>query len=525
MSTDGRDEGQDRAHRAHPRFPVDWRVTLKLPDGRATHVSVHNASRGGLFVLTNRPPPAGSAVEITVELPDGVTLTVGATVQHVVTPERAAATGRSPGIGVKIDERHAVDILLLEQMAEAARGATRSFEPRLGASPPARPRTLGRIALSAEAAARAIGVDLGTAYTRAGCAVGDRVHLVTDAEGRGAHPSVVAFVDGAPPLAGWAARERLGIDPRRTVSGARRLLGRAPDDEDVRAWLAAATFKVVHDGVDLGDRRVAAVELCATILAHVRELAERQLRREVREAVLTVDGARDETRGALREAAAAAGLDAIALLDEPVAAALAAGAGAGARELVAVYDFGAGAFSFTLLDISGDSARVVARETDVHVSTAELDEVLADAAADAFWRATRIELREAVIPWQRLLLACEAAKLELAERDRAEVVVEGIVAAPAPIDLVGVVSRRELEGGAADLVDRSIAVCRRVLARAGVEPGRVQRLLAVGGGARLPFVREAVERLFARRAEPDVPEEAIVTGAARRAAGVIRSAS
>src|SRR5262245_8465559 len=95
-------EGDSR--RAHRRYDVDWRVTLKCTDWRiAGRLAVQNASRGGLFLLTSRPPPPGTQVELTVELPDGGKLQLTGTVAHVVTPERAAADGRSPGIGVKLD--------------------------------------------------------------------------------------------------------------------------------------------------------------------------------------------------------------------------------------------------------------------------------------------------------------------------------------------------------------------------------------------------------------------------------------
>jgi molecular chaperone DnaK (HSP70) len=187
------------------------------------------------------------------------------------------------------------------------------------------------------------------------------------------------------------------------------------------------------------------VEVSSILFSHVRELAERQLR-TVKDAVFTVDAAAgEEARTALRAAAGRAGFNVIGLIDEPVAAAIAAGAGAGGEEIVGVYDLGAGGVGFTLIDAAGDRARILAHDTDPHVSCAEIDEALADLVADAFWRETKIELRRAVVAWQRLLMACEAAKQTLATEASAEVVVEGIVDAPAPVDLRQKVARAELE--------------------------------------------------------------------------------
>src|SRR5262250_2256593 len=110
--------------RAHPRFNVDWRVSLRCKDwGSVSRVAAENASRGGVFLLTSRPPAVGSEVELAIQLPDGTLAELRGRVQHVVTPERALAEKRSAGIGVKIDDRHAVDLLLLEQMAAAAETA------------------------------------------------------------------------------------------------------------------------------------------------------------------------------------------------------------------------------------------------------------------------------------------------------------------------------------------------------------------------------------------------------------------
>jgi hypothetical protein len=100
------------------RYRVDWRVAFRCPDwATVSRVTAENASRGGLFLMTSRPPPVAAKVELTLALPDATELKLNATVQHVITAERASAEGRNPGFGVRVDATHSSDLVLLEAMA------------------------------------------------------------------------------------------------------------------------------------------------------------------------------------------------------------------------------------------------------------------------------------------------------------------------------------------------------------------------------------------------------------------------
>ena len=108
--------------REHPRHDVDWRVILRCPDWPAAKkLAAFNASRGGIFLLTTKPPPVGAKVELNIALPDGTQVTIRGTVQHGVSPQRAASEGRSPGVGVKFDEGQEDVVALLEHRATAPR--------------------------------------------------------------------------------------------------------------------------------------------------------------------------------------------------------------------------------------------------------------------------------------------------------------------------------------------------------------------------------------------------------------------
>src|SRR5262249_61310903 len=203
--------------------------------------------------------------------------------------------GRSPGVGVKMDERQAVDLLVLEHMAAAAEGSVEvtlddveDGAPLLPSlSQPSRP-VVGKINLVAGVtAARVVALDLGSTATRLACAVGDRAQIVA------ALPSVVAYDDDGTPLVGRPARDRALVDPRRSVGLVKRLLGRRftePRATDLRRSAPFPTVEAADGGIelDLGATRKPLVEVAAALVAAAREQAEKQLRRTFAEAVLAV---------------------------------------------------------------------------------------------------------------------------------------------------------------------------------------------------------------------------------------------
>ncbi|MFH0901907.1 MAG: Hsp70 family protein, partial [Pseudomonadota bacterium] len=188
----------------------------------------------------------------------------------------------------------------------------------------------------------------------------------------------------------------------------------------------------------------------------------------------------------------------------------------------AVYDFGGGTFDFTLLDISGDRFRVLVSDGDAWLGGDDFDLTLAQAVADAFWRATKIELRQRVVEWQRLLFACERTKRELSIQNAATITVEQLVETPRRVDLRQKLDRAVFERLCRELFDRSIAVCKEALERAGLEPTDVTEVVMTGGVSRIPFVRDGLSRYFQREIVTLVnPDEAICLGTGLRAAKLV----
>jgi molecular chaperone DnaK len=83
------------------------------------------------------------------------------------------------------------------------------------------------------------------------------------------------------------------------------------------------------------------------------------------------------------------------------------------------------------------------------------------------------------------------------------------------VELKATVTRAELESLTAQLVDRTLEVCREVLAAKALEPKDVDEVLLVGGQSRMPLVWRRIREVFGREPNKGVhPDEAVALGAA-----------
>jgi len=370
-----------------------------------------------------------------------------------------------------------------------------------------------------------VGIDFGTTRSSIAVALGDTVCTLPDGRGRTLHPSVVHYPETDAPLCGWEAREMLFRAPRRTVSSPKRLLGRQFDDPSLAGMLHGAAYKTSRGPngaivVEMRGMQAALPQVCAQVVSHVRGIGEEYTGKRIERAVFSVPVSFGQAeRNAVTTVARIAGIDVAGLIDEPVAAAMAYGFGRDKKEIVAVYDFGGGTFDFTVIDIEGYHFNVLARGGDSWLGGDDFDAAIANAVANALWRATGVEVQNRQVEWQRLLFACEKAKRELSLRVDTQIVVDAIVEAPKPVNLRQKIGRAVLEKLCRPLFQRSIEICTSALNQVGLDPSDVQQVVVSGGVSYIPFVREGLGAFFGRAIRSTVsPDEAICLGAGIRAA-------
>jgi len=367
-----------------------------------------------------------------------------------------------------------------------------------------------------------VGIDLGTTYTSVAVVQGSKVAVIPHPDGSKVTPSVVSFPARGEIVVGEAARARIATDPAHTIISPKRLLGRPYRDREVQTFLGQSAYRSqpAPDGttvIEIWQQPYAIPQICAGLLAEVRDLAVRHLKRPIRRAVIAVPVSFDDARiSAVRKAAKMAGLEMVASIDEPSAAALANRYVPGFGGVIGIYDFGGGTFDFSLVDVRATSFRVLATAGDPWLGGDDLDLVLAEAAANQFWRQHKVDLRKQAVEWQRLRVACEQAKRELSTADSAVIRVPQVLrTVSGMIDLELAIDRPTLGRAAAALVGRSLAVCDKALARAGLTAKDLTAVYLCGGTTHAPAVREAVARHFRVPLRAGVaPEQAVCLGAA-----------
>ena len=97
--------------------------------------------------------------------------------------------------------------------------------------------------------AKAVGIDLGTTNSVIATVEGGQPTVIPNAEGSRTTPSVVAFTDQGERLVGQVARRQAVLNPKGTITSAKRFIGRR--FEEVKSEINAVTFDVVEGSEQL----------------------------------------------------------------------------------------------------------------------------------------------------------------------------------------------------------------------------------------------------------------------------------
>jgi molecular chaperone DnaK len=367
-----------------------------------------------------------------------------------------------------------------------------------------------------------IGIDLGT--TNACVAhVRSRIPKVVPTDrGNLILPTVVALSEKGDVLVGGVAKDQLVTNPKNTIYGAKRLIGRKWNSKVVQELRNYYSYDIVEGpggeaAVMLGGKVHTLPEISAMVLAHVKKIAEAFLQKRIDEAIVSVPAYySDAQRQAVRQAGKLAGFDVKRIVNEPTAAALAYGFSRGLDQKVLVYDLGGGTFDVSVLQLSGNVFEVLATGGDTFLGGVDFDNRIIDYVLEDFWRQHKIDLAQSPIAMQRVKKGAEAAKIDLSLIPNVAIDLPYIEEKKGkPLDVRLQLSRQQLDELTADLVDRTFELCDEVLAQRNLRPGDIDEIILVGGQSRMPLVQQKIQQHFGKPPRKGVhPDECVALGAA-----------
>ncbi|KAM1708265.1 hypothetical protein TB1_001331 [Malus domestica] len=375
-----------------------------------------------------------------------------------------------------------------------------------------------------------IGIDLGTTYSCVAVWEHDRVEIIVNDQGNRTTPSCVAFTQ-TERLVGDSAINQIIRNPTNSIFDAKRLIGRRFNDATVQSDLKLWPFKVTegpggkplivvtHEGQE---KRFAAEEISAMVLAKMREIAEAYLNSTVKNAVITVPAYfNDSQRQATKNAGSIAGLNVMRIINEPTAAAIAYGidrkAGWYSKRNVMIFDLGGGTLDVSLLTIGDGVFQVKATAGDTHLGGEDFDNKMVDFCVEQFKKKHNVDVSGNSRALRRLRNACEKAKRRLSFTSATDIEIDCLYEGT---DFYTTITRAKFEQLNMDFFNKCMEPVEKCLKDANMEVSSVHDVVLAGGSSRIPKVQQLLQDVFKGKqlCKSINPDEAIAYGAAVQAA-------
>jgi len=344
-----------------------------------------------------------------------------------------------------------------------------------------------------------VGIDLGTTFSavaRIDPASGKPV-IIKNSFGSATTPSVLCFERGGNVLFGEDAKNLQAVGDPNAVAFFKRSMGK-----DMFA-------------VEIMGKTYNATDLSAILLRKLKEEAEDQCGERIESAVITVPAYfTHKEREATMEAGKRAGLNVIAIINEPTAAAFAYGLNEkSGQQTVLIYDLGGGTFDVTLARINQDEIRVLGSDGDHELGGKDWDDCIARYLAQAFEEQYGLDLTEDPEMVDSLLVTAENVKKQLTVRDVVDV----------PIVFRGTrgsvqITEQTFEEISSYMMGITRDVTERLLQSVGISWREIDGTILVGGSTRMRMIHNYVREMSGKAPLSGVNvDEAVALGAAIRA--------
>lgn len=359
------------------------------------------------------------------------------------------------------------------------------------------------------AKAPVVGIDLGTTFSAIAYVNPDtgKAEVIPSPDQDRITPSVVLFEGPENVVVGKLAKQNAVADPDRVVEFVKREMGRPLDNVVKDGQVEITGWSRTFYG-----KEYSAQEISAFILKKLKMDAEERLGVTIRDAVITCPAYfGDNERAATKEAGILAGFNVLAVLDEPVAAAVAYGLDKLDRnQKVFVFDLGGGTFDVTIIEVQDRKVRELAVNGDHRLGGKDWDDAIIKHVSAEFLSKFSVDPLSDNCTYQDLQLRAISLKEALSRMMTGK-----LVCSHAGHALPVEITRQQFDDMTRDLLGKCRVLCDIVLAEAGLEWSAIDTVLLVGGSTRMPMVRDMVQKVTGKSPSLDLnPDECVAHGAA-----------
>ena len=344
------------------------------------------------------------------------------------------------------------------------------------------------------------GIDLGTTYS---CISQvdkfDQAVVLRNFEGDSTTPSVV-YVDGDNVVVGKEAKSLSAEEPEKTVAFVKRHIG---------------VDKSFENKASLFPKGLDPVEISSLILKKLVQDANaaNDNPEPIKDVVITCPayfGTKERLQ--TKQAGEIAGLNVLAIINEPTAAAISYGMRVNERKVIMVYDLGGGTFDVTIIRVEGGTIKVIATGGDHHLGGADWDLTLAEYMLNAYnaEHGTDFTLESNARLKNTLLLEAEQKKKTLTAKPkvRANVTFNGV---STQVEITRELFDSLTEGKLIETIDKTLEIV-EIAKQKGFD--KIDEVLLVGGSSKMPQIKARIDAELGVNARLDEPDECVAKGAA-----------
>ncbi|RHQ57369.1 Hsp70 family protein [Firmicutes bacterium AF25-13AC] len=355
------------------------------------------------------------------------------------------------------------------------------------------------------------GIDLGTTYSCISKYENGEVKIIADEEGGSDLLASAVFVkdDGNELIIGEGAKEEGVLAPERLFQFFKRWIGKDPEKEpDYKHYIV--------DG-----KEYTPVELSSLVLKRIKEYAKKA-GEEVTDVIITCPAYFDYAqRDATKKAGELAGLNVLAVINEPTAAAISySNDKYQESQNVLVYDLGGGTFDVTLLKIEIDSTSnekkidVIATDGDAFLGGADWDNEMYKLLIEKFREQFDVAEEEIDEELKEMLRSAT-------EKLKQKLTMQTTVTYKTKYDGEKIqleISREEFDERTKGLLGKTEQLLNSMMKKAeevGIRETDIDVVIEVGGSTRMPQVQNFLKERFGdEKVQFYDPDKAVARGAA-----------